>query len=182
MRYRMKSIFVLVSFSVLLSVLFPSAIPASTSPPAPISTARVAGISDSRTLGLDETPLVLAASTTADSPDKIPRITAEELKRLMENRADIVIVDNQPKAAYDLEHIKGAINLPWATEIEQEDTWQVPLDKPLIFYCACTHEEDAGDVAVQLIKKFGYKNIKLLEGGWSRWQESGYPTEKGKGK
>jgi len=51
-------------------------------------------------------------------------------------------------------------------------------NKLLILYCACTHEEDAGDVAMQLIHKFQYKDIRLLEGGWTEWLKLGYPIEK----
>jgi 3-mercaptopyruvate sulfurtransferase SseA len=33
-------------------------------------------------------------------------------------------------------------------------------------------------VGEQLIKKFEYTNIKILEGGWSKWLEAGYPVDK----
>jgi 3-mercaptopyruvate sulfurtransferase SseA len=32
---------------------------------------------------------------------------------------------------------------------------------------------------MQLITNFGYQKIAVLDGGWERWQELGYPTEKG---
>jgi rhodanese-related sulfurtransferase len=54
----------------------------------------------------------------------------------------------------------------------------LPKDKTLILYCDCSHEEDSMDVAGQLKDKWGYTNIKLLEGGWSNWLKLGYPTEK----
>ena len=110
------------------------------------------------------------------SAQEIPRIKAEELKKLIESKADIVVVDNQPKDAYEMEHIPGAVNFPWAMQVK--GPVDLPRDKVLILYCACSHEEDSGEVADQLIKKFGYKDIKLLEGGWLRWVELGYPIEK----
>lgn len=109
----------------------------------------------------------------------IPLVKPEELKKMIdEGRADIVVVDNQPKGAYDMGHIPGAVNFPWATEIRSSGN--LPRDKLLILYCACAHEEDATDVANQLIEKFEYeyKNIKLLEGGWIQWVKLGYPSEK----
>jgi 3-mercaptopyruvate sulfurtransferase SseA len=107
---------------------------------------------------------------------EFPRITPEELKKMIEGKADIVIVDNQPKSLYDKAHIPGAINLPWAIEIE--GPVDLPYDKPLILYCGCAEEEDSAYVADQLIEKFGYNNIKLLEGGWGQWVKLGYPIEK----
>jgi rhodanese-related sulfurtransferase len=94
---------------------------------------------------------------------------------LIESKADIVVVDNQPKGAYDMEHIPGAVNFPWAMQIKLPIN--LPRNKMLILYCACSHEEDSTDVANQLME-FGYHNVKLLEGGWLRWVELGYPIEK----
>jgi sulfur-carrier protein adenylyltransferase/sulfurtransferase len=126
--------------------------------------------------------LFSADSNVPTSIEAIQRITPEELKKLIVDKANIIVVDNQPKIAYDVGHIIGAINLPWAPDLNEEDLWQVPQNKPLILYCACTHEEDAGDVAMQLIQKFGFKDVKLLRGGWTEWQKLGYPIEKAKGK
>ena len=114
------------------------------------------------------------------SAQEIQRIKPEELKKLIDSKVDIVVVDNQPKAAYDIEHIPGAINFPWATQIK--GPVNLPRDKVLILYCACDHEEDSTHVAKQLVTNFGYKNIKLLDGGWLRWMELGYPVAKSKGK
>jgi rhodanese-related sulfurtransferase len=111
---------------------------------------------------------------------EIEKVQVEELKKMIENKADMVVVDNQPKVAYDMGHIPGAINFPWATEIKRPAG--LPRDKVLILYCACQHEEDATDVANKLMENFGYKKIKLLEGGWLKWIKLGYPVEKSKGK
>jgi len=107
----------------------------------------------------------------------LPLVKPEELKKMIdEGRADMLVVDNQPQGAYEMGHIPGAVNFPWTTEIRSSGN--LPRNKVLILYCACEHEEDATDVANQLIKKFGYKEIKLLAGGWIQWVKLGYPTEK----
>ena len=109
----------------------------------------------------------------------IPFVKPEELlKMIKEGRTDIVVVDNQPKSAFDMGHVPGAVNLPWAQEIK--GPVNLPRDKALILYCACTHEEDSTDMANQLVKEFGYKDIKLLAGGWIQWVKLGYPAEKSK--
>ena len=119
------------------------------------------------------TPTLLLASPR--SAKQLQRIKPEELKALIDGGADIVVVDNQPEAIYKEEHIKGAINFPWEMEITSPGN--LPKDKLLILYCGCAHEEDSADVANQLME-FGYKNMKLLEGGWLKWVELGYPVEK----
>ncbi len=105
------------------------------------------------------------------------------LKALIEGGADIAIVDVQPPEAYAIEHIKGAVNLPWDMKIK--GTAGVPSSKLVVVYCACSPDEkasqtDEGDVAMQMITNFGYNKVALLDGGWVRWQQLGYPTQKGK--
>jgi rhodanese-related sulfurtransferase len=121
---------------------------------------------------------VLLLSVCASAQD-IPQIKPEELKKLIESGdQSIVIVDVQPKGAYDMGHVKGAINFPWAPTLKNNGN--LPKDKTLILYCDCAHEEDSTDVATQLKENYGYSNLKLLEGGWSKWREAGYPMEKNK--
>ena len=140
---------------------------------------------------------ILTIAIHSPSAAEVQQIKPEELKRLIDrNDPSILVVDNQPKGAYDLGHIKGAINFPWAMDIKSPG--DLPRDKALILYCDCAHAEDTVvlseqltdrsdscaadddsiDVANQLMSKFGYKNIKVLEGGWSKWQQLGYPVDK----
>lgn len=120
---------------------------------------------------------VMVTVACVSAADKIPAIKPEELKKLIESKSpDIMVVDNQPKSAYDLGHVPGAVNFPWQEEIEGQVN--LPRNKTLIIYCACTHEEDATDTAQQLMNKYGYRNVKLLEGGWIEWMKLGYPVEK----
>jgi rhodanese-related sulfurtransferase len=162
----------LILISLVATSCAPAATPTAEQPPtvepAPVATATTA-------------PPSMPIPTLADvgvpaSYEEIQTISPDELKELIEGGADIVVVDNQPASVYDMEHIKGAISFPWAMEIT--DPGDLPKDKLLILYCACMHEEDAGDVAMKLITQFGYEKIMLLEGGWIKWVELGYPTDK----
>jgi rhodanese-related sulfurtransferase len=108
---------------------------------------------------------------------EIRYITPEALKELIEKQDDtILIVDTQPKAAFKIGHIKGAINFPWAPEIKNPT--DLPRDRILVLYCDCTNEEDSIDVAKQLLRYWEYVYVRVLKGGWSQWQKLGYPIEK----
>ena len=103
-------------------------------------------------------------------------ITPEALKELIDKKDDtILMVDTQPKAAYKIGHIQGAINFPWTPEIKSPD---LPRDRILVLYCDCTHEEDSIDMAKQLLRNWEYVYVRVLKGGWSQWQKLGYPIEK----
>lgn len=126
------------------------------------------------------TPTLVA--NAPKSADDIQVISPQLLKAMIEGGADIVVVDVQPPEAYVLEHVKGAVNFPWDMRIKSSGG--LPYDKLLVVYCACSPDEkasatDAGDIGMQLITTFEYTKIALLDGGWVRWQELGYPTEKG---
>jgi rhodanese-related sulfurtransferase len=120
------------------------------------------------------------ASTEEEGPsisaEDVPRITIEELKALVDSGADIVIVDDQPRSVYEQGHIKGAISLPWAMEVSEEDVQMLPRDKPIITYCDCgPGEADSADIAAKLIRK-GFKDVKvLLDPSIKGWEEAGYP-------
>lgn len=105
-----------------------------------------------------------------------PSIQPQELKKMIESRADIVIVDAQVKGAFNAGHIPGAINLPW--EEHFKSAGNLTRTKPVIIYCACGQDEKSTDMAGQFISRFGYKNVKVLKGGWYKWLELGYPQEK----
>jgi len=111
--------------------------------------------------------------------DEIPRISVDELKKVMDQKADVVIIDAQLKEIYDSGHIKGAISLPWKQELTTEDTAKLPKNKLIIVYCDCgPGETDSSDVAFQLIG-LGFENVKILADPSIRgWKKAGYPMEK----
>jgi 3-mercaptopyruvate sulfurtransferase SseA len=120
--------------------------------------------------------LIVALLSVSASAAELKKIKPEELKQMIESKkTDFLVVDAQPQGVYKTGHVKGAINLPWAPELKSPKN--LPKNKLLIIYCDCAHEEDATDTATQLVEKFGYTDVGLLEGGWSKWQELGYPIE-----
>jgi 3-mercaptopyruvate sulfurtransferase SseA len=106
---------------------------------------------------------------------KVELITAEELKKLMDEGADIMVVDTQDVRIYHIKHIKGAINFPWDPVIKEPIN--LPRGKLLILYCGCAGEEASKNVARQLMSNWGFKQIKVLDGGFNRWLKLGYPTD-----
>jgi 3-mercaptopyruvate sulfurtransferase SseA len=143
-------------------------------------------------LGSSFLPLLRAENPVPDSlPPKVapesrkkfldvPRIKLEELKKLIDKKADIVIVDTQDEKIYQVSHIKGAVNFPWAPTIK--NPINLPRNTTLIIYCGCIDQEASLDVATQLIRDYGYKDIKILEGGFQQWLKLGYPIEKSRRK
>lgn len=70
---------------------------------------------------------------------EVLRITAEELKQLLDEDADIVIVDTRDSISYNYGHIPGAINIyydPNGDPMTREMTLvALPMDKLIVLYC-----------------------------------------------
>lgn len=121
--------------------------------------------------------IVLIAGAAPAWAEDVQQISPHEVKKMIESKkTDFLIVDVQPKGVYDVGHIEGAVNFPWAENIKSQG--KLPKDKLLILYCDCAHEEDSTSTATQLKQKWGYTRVNVLKGGWSGWVKLGYPTQK----
>jgi cytochrome c oxidase cbb3-type subunit III len=127
---------------------------------------------------LSATLLFLLVGTVFAAHDEIPRITIEELRKLIDDKADVVILDVQLKSTYDKGHIKGALSFPWTAELTDGQTRRLPRNKPIITYCDCgPGETDSAGMAAQLID-LGFDNVKVLKDPSIRgWKKAGFPTE-----
>jgi cytochrome c oxidase cbb3-type subunit III len=120
----------------------------------------------------------LLVGTVYAAHDEIPRITIEELKKLIDAKADVVILDVQLKSTYDKGHIKGALSFPWTAELTDGQARRLPRNKPIITYCDCgPGETDSASMAAQLID-LGFADVKILKDPSIRgWKKAGLPTE-----
>ncbi len=65
--------------------------------------------------------------------DDAPRIGLEEAKKDFDG-GKVIFVDTRAETAYNVEHIKGAINIP--AEAFKARYTEVPKDKKIIAYCS----------------------------------------------
>jgi rhodanese-related sulfurtransferase len=86
---------------------------------------------------------------------------------------NLVIVDARYRETFDLEHLPGAINLPWR-EIDESTTAHLSRDAEYVVYCwnASCH---ASTKTANRLESFGF-TVKELHGGLQVWKRQGYPT------
>jgi 3-mercaptopyruvate sulfurtransferase SseA len=77
---------------------------------------------------LSATPVV----ATIASPADVPRITAQELKAMLD-AGQAVVFDARRRESYIQQHIAGAISLP-QNEVAARLA-ELPADKQVVFYC-----------------------------------------------
>lgn len=132
----------------------------------------VAVLLHSRSEGVELDPGIVAESGSrvlsdaADSRSLCSTITAAELKEKMDDEAadSFVILDIRDEAAYEQEHIPGAISIP----MDELGYRLFVLDKTkdIIVYC------ESGvrcRIACQVLVNAGFKDVQTLVGGIKAW-------------
>ena len=103
----------------------------------------------------------------------LPRITAEELKVMYEDRKPMVLLDVRPRSQYLSGYIPGARNIPgnqWEEYFSEIAT--LPEDRPIITYCDCLDDGESAIAAEKLIE-LDYDKVSILWKGIYYWQDIG---------
>ena len=141
--------------------------------------------------GVQETQQTLQqANSDVVTPKKqmvhpeVPRIPAKEVKEMLANKADFVLVDTNPADFFELFHIPTAISIPYIKladdpSIRESMLGKLPKDKLIVVYCLCEEGADSSELALML-RQMDYRRdkVKVLEGGMAKWDEAGYPMIK----
>jgi len=128
--------------------------------------------------------LILAGLTAAIVYNEIARLfrgfkalRPAELTVLM-NRENALVVDLRPSADYGKGHIPGSKNVQMS-QFDPESKQLAPA-KELPIVLVCKTGSTAGDAAKRL-KKAGFANVFVLDGGIGSWQQADLPLVKGRG-
>ena len=107
---------------------------------------------------------------------RMARITAEELRHLLDSGKPPVIIDVRSRAERELD----PRSIPGARAFEVEELEKLidslPADRDVIFYCTCPNEASAARAAKRLIDR-GYTRARPLRGGLDAWIAAGYAIE-----
>jgi molybdopterin/thiamine biosynthesis adenylyltransferase/rhodanese-related sulfurtransferase len=113
----------------------------------------------------------LLAATKA----QIREVTPEDVKRAIEQRRPIRLVDVREGDEWQAGHLPGAVHIPRGfLELRIEST--VPdRGAEVILYCT-------GGVrsafAAKTLEQLGYRNVASMAGGYGRWHDRSFPTVK----
>jgi rhodanese-related sulfurtransferase len=116
------------------------------------------------------------AETTRDEP--VPTIDREGVRRLIENEADVALVEAMPRSSYHEEHLPGARHLPPDAVRERAPDVLPSRNQTVIVYCAGPECGLSGGTA-RVLTQMGYLDVREYPGGKSDWREAGYWFETG---
>jgi len=89
-------------------------------------------------------------------------------------------LDARAPADYAAGHITGAYNLP----VEAFDARypkvanMLTLETRLVVYCDGLKCDLSHDLTIRL-RQLGYKNVRILQNGWTEWRAAGFSTSTG---
>ena len=112
-------------------------------------------------------------------------IDSHALNDMIENKEDMVIIDVNDKEDVDQRGmVEGALNISLGTLYYKADE-NVPEDfkdqriqdrnKKVVVTCGLGL---CAAIGGKLLKDMGFKDVSLLEGGVTKWQEDGYKLKK----
>ena len=93
------------------------------------------------------------------------------------NRDNALVVDLRPAADFEKGHIPGSKNVQMS-QFDPESKQLAPA-KALPVVLVCKTGMTAGDAAKRL-KKAGFQNVYVLDGGIGGWQQADLPLAKGR--
>ena len=103
-----------------------------------------------------------------------PKISTTSLVTLV-NRDSALVIDVRETKDFNLGHIAGALNIPYASVDARVGELVSYKDRPIVLVCKMG--QHSGTVGKKL-KSNGFQDIRRLSGGMSEWSASNLPIVK----
>jgi molybdopterin/thiamine biosynthesis adenylyltransferase/rhodanese-related sulfurtransferase len=101
-------------------------------------------------------------------------VSLEEMKRRLERKVPMVLLDVREKEEFRAGFIPGAISLPRAF-LEMQAEQKLPdKNAPIVTYCA---GGTRSAFAAKTLAELGYTNVESANPGFVRWKDLNYPVE-----
>jgi rhodanese-related sulfurtransferase len=110
-----------------------------------------------------------------ESKKRVRETTPEEIRRRQERGEIFYLVDVREDNEWERGRALGAMHLGKGI-IERDIERAIPdHDAEIVLYCGGGYRSA---LAADVLQRMGYRRVASMDGGWRRWQELGYPTEK----
>jgi rhodanese-related sulfurtransferase len=110
-----------------------------------------------------------------DAKSRIREADFREIKRRLDQREKLTLVDVREDNEWARGHLPGAVHL--GKGIIERDVEEAFPDKEttLVLYCGGGFRSA---LVADNLQKMGYTNVISMDGGWRGWTSAGYPVEK----
>lgn len=104
---------------------------------------------------------------------KVPTISAEDVKKAIDDKRDIVLLDVRTPQEYAKGKIANSINVP--VDVVRDKIAQVIPDKEKTVYVYCL-SGSRSMMAADALLKLGYKQVYSMTSGLLAWRAKQYPV------
>ena len=112
----------------------------------------------------------------ADAKSRIQEADFRDIKRRLDTRDKITLVDVREESEWAQGHLPGAVHLGKGV-IERDVEAKVPdLNAEMVLYCGGGFRSA---LVADNLQKMGYTNVISMDGGIRGWREKGYPLTRG---
>ena len=101
-------------------------------------------------------------------------VEVDELKSMMDNKEDFVLIDTRSHDEYDREHLPGALSVP-SDNVGRDMEKDYDHEARIVTYCKDTACESSV-IAARKLERYGFKNVMEFRGGIAVWKNRKYPT------
>jgi hydroxyacylglutathione hydrolase len=105
---------------------------------------------------------------------RVEQISPAELRRMLEEREDLQVLDVRRTAEYAAGHAPRAWSAPLGPRLRDEAR-QLDPARPVAVICAGGYRSSA---ATSMLRPLGFRRLYNVEGGTGAWLAAGYPVEK----
>lgn len=114
------------------------------------------------------------ADLIASIRKSIREVSLDEVKRRLEKKAPMTLIDVREKEEYRAGYIPGAMSLPRGFLEIQVEGKVADKNAPIVLYCA---GGTRSALAAKTLQELGYTNVESANPGFVRWKDLGYPME-----
>ena len=127
-------------------------------------------------LGLAGITVALVYNELAGRLSGVRRLNPAQLTGLI-NRDNALVVDLRPAADFQKGHVAGSKNVQMS-QFDPENKQLAPARAlPVVLVCKAG---ESASTAAKRLRKAGFQNVNLLEGGIQAWQAADLPLVKGR--
>jgi rhodanese-related sulfurtransferase len=110
-----------------------------------------------------------------DAKSRIAQTTPEEVRGRMRRGERFLLVDVREESEFAAGRIKGAVHIGRGI-LERDIEAKAPdHSTEIVLYCGGGFRSA---LSADNLRKMGYDNVASMDGGWRRWNELGYETER----
>jgi rhodanese-related sulfurtransferase len=107
----------------------------------------------------------------AGDPGRAPRVTPHQLRKLLGDGRELAVLDVREEGVFAAGHLLTAVSLPLSRLELRLDALVPRRDARIVL---CDDDETLAQRAVTSMRRFGYSDIAVLQGGVGAWQAAGF--------